>query len=68
MSTTDIKPCPFCNSNEIRFDENTIWTGVRSQTLSYNLYHNCTDHFKSISIAIRAKTKEETIELWNKRI
>ncbi len=67
MSITDIKPCPFCGSSEIKLDENTMWTGRRYQTLSYFLHHRCTDQFKSILITVKAKTKEETIELWNKR-
>lgn len=67
MSTITTEPCPFCGSDEIRFRENDFWTGMRSTTLSWELHHSCTDTFKDIKIQVRAKTKEETIELWNKR-
>lgn len=67
MNTTPIKPCPFCGSGEISFRENSFWTGMRSTTLSWELHHNCTGSFKDVKIYVKAKTKDETIELWNKR-
>lgn len=63
--------CPFCGEGKTRIDENTYWTGMRSQTLSVTLRHFCDpqeDAFVTANITIRARTEDQAIERWNNRI
>lgn len=63
-----LKPCPFCDGGETRFDEKTYWTGQRSETLSWELRHWCNGSgLDSAMITVRGKTKEEVINRWNTR-
>lgn len=64
------KPCPFCGGTDTEIKENTHWTGMRSQLISVDLRHWCNnedDSFVSPFIKIRARTKSQAIEEWNKR-
>ena len=66
-----MKPCPFCGAGETRVDEQTYWTGMRSQVLSVNLRHWCQkaeDDFVTPVFTIRARTEAQAIETWNRRV
>lgn len=62
-------PCPFCGAGEIVIKDNTYWTGMSSQVISVEVYHWCeeTTGVRGSHITMRAKTRAEAIEKWNKR-
>ena len=69
-TTPSLLPCPFCGAGETRIDEQTYWTGMRSQVSSVNLRHFCADAddaFVKASITIRARTREQAAAAWNTR-
>jgi len=65
--TTELSPCPFCKAGETRIDEQTYWTGMRSQILSVSVKHWCPKSPLTSFIEMKAKTKEEAVALWNTR-
>lgn len=71
---TELKPCPFCNSNDIRYSEKTTTVNYKRR---YRLAYYCNkchcygprfltiekDSYKEITDDERLKAKE----LWNER-
>lgn len=65
-----LHPCPFCGAGETLLDEQTYWTGMRSQVLSVTLRHWCAaaaDEFVRGSVSIRCRDEQQAVEQWNRR-
>ena len=60
-------PCPFCGGEETRIDEQTHWTGMRSQIISASVKHWCQKSPLQPFIEMKAMTRENAINLWNTR-
>lgn len=69
---SDINPCPFCGSTEVRIDAGgQVWCGVKgySEPQYYHLRHNgklkSGDGFQSCFVEIRGRTGPEVLAIWN---
>lgn len=62
----ELKPCPFCASNDIQIEESGVWTG-KSKTITHcEVIHHCAGHY-GVEIHLRERTKAEVIATWNSR-
>lgn len=64
MSEEKLLPCPFCGDGETRIDEQSFWTGMRSQVISVSVRHWCPKNPLQSYIEIKAKTREDAIKMW----
>ncbi len=63
-----LKPCRYCGGTNTIIDENTYWTGMRAEVLSYSITHWCEsqeDDFTKSTIRIRARSEKELERFWN---
>lgn len=60
-------PCPFCKSGETRIDEQSFWTGMRSQVVSVSVRHWCPKNPLQSYVEVKATTREEAVKTWNTR-
>lgn len=67
----DLAPCPFCDAGETLVDPKYYWTGMQSTVISVEVRHWCGPEDKGVRgshITMRAKTEEEAVAKWNRRI
>lgn len=68
----ELNPCPFCGAGESRIDESTMRKGRRLIVTSVCVRHWCKPNIVAVGvwsphIEMRAKTREQAIEIWNTR-
>ncbi len=65
----ELKPCPFCGDGDTRIDEQTFWTGKRSEIISVKLRHWCETKIglDRQYIEFTAKDRRTLYERWNDR-
>lgn len=70
-SLANLKPCPFCGTNQVTVVPANYWTGMKSVVLSVELRHWCEpsgNRIDNVFIRAKGKTEENAVDQWNRRI